>query len=1130
MPRRMRRGTAEIVDEIAAEGEAFAKRVRSRKGVSPKAATPKASRSKAPIRVVAIGASAGGLEALEQFFRNMPADSGMAFVVVQHLSPDFRSMMDELLARHSSMRIEHAIDGLKLAADTIYLNPARQHLEIAGNRLKLGPSDRRDTPNHPIDALMRSAAEQWKDKAVGIILSGTGSDGTIGAFAIREAGGTVLVQEPRTAKFDTMPRSVIERNAATLVAAADEMPALLARLVGGEPLGRAADADRAGDDAGPGGAQAAILRLLQSRFGANFSYYKTSTIGRRLKRRAMLNHLDDLPAYLAYLRTNPGELEVLYADILIGVTAFFRDGAAFEALSARVLPDLAKLMAADRQVRVWVAGCATGEEAYSLAILFSEYARVHDLPLNVKIFATDLHVRSLEAANQGLFPAESLADVGSEIVERYFERSGTHYQVSTGLRRLIVFSPHNLIKDPPFTRIDLISCRNVLIYFNETAQTKVLSLFHFALQKDGVLILGQSESLGPLQDEFEVLDRRWRIFRKIRQIQLPGSTRLLPDSPEDASLPAGLRARVSAATNAGTVERRSLIKAYDALLDRYAPTSLLVGRNNEVVHIFSGAEQYLTLKSGVLTSRVGDLLVEELRGPVGACLDTTWARREAQARRVRLSKDGRSGEVLVRTERLADHGGNADFILLTIETAGQIATPQALSVAGPSPEPEDGLHSRVVSLERDLQVTEESLQTTIEELETSNEELQATNQELMSANEELQSTNEELHAVNEELYTVSSEHQRKIEELTALTNDMDHLLRCTEVGTIFLDRELKIRRFTPAIARTFNLLARDAGRPIDHITARFSYVGFKDDLVRVLEGGQDAEHTVDVDGRTFLLRVIPFRVDDDIQGLVITLFDVTALKKIEMSLELRNKELGRANRRLEEFTYIVSHDLRAPLRTILNSAKWIEEDLAEHASDDIRAHVRRLMTYSDRLTNMLNELMAYARLDSQEAPVEMVTLQPLVLGIAEALDGEGRLDLKFEGENPTFLAHRAPLQLVFQNLIDNALKYASGARVEVTVTTEDLGTEYAFVVRDNGPGIPPRYHEKIFLPFRKLEAANEKPGTGMGLALVRKAVQDNGGAIEVLSDPDREPGTAFRFVWKKITSGEVVQKPFLGRM
>lgn len=1125
MPRRPSDGSNQLVKKRSGKARATQGKAASRRSVPLPAAPVEAEQAAATkaLRIAAIGASAGGLEALEQFFRAMPADSGLAFVVVQHLSPDFRSMMDELLARHSSMRIEHATDGLAVKPNTIYLNPPRQHLVLDEGRLRLRRSDASETPNHPIDALLKSAAEQLKGEAIGVILSGTGSDGTIGALAIREAGGTVLVQDPRTAKFDTMPRSVIERNAASISLPPDAMAPVLQELVAGHDVEEPAE----GEARSPGpddldGIQTEILRLLQRRLGVNFGYYKTATIGRRLKRRVLLNRLDSLASYLDYLRRNPGELDILYADILIGVTSFFRDREAFDVLRTVVVPRLCEQMAADRQIRVWVAGCATGEEAYSLAILFSEHARRTGLALNLKIFATDLHVRSLESANLGIYPLDCCAAIPEDILERYFERTGDRVQVSANLRRLIVFSPHNLIKDPPFTRIDLITCRNVLIYMNDVAQAKILSLFHFALQRDGILFLGQSESLGQLQEEFEGIDRRWRIFRKLRQIQLPGSTRLLPDSPGDveAQSQTPLRARVSAAQSLGTVERRSLLKAYDALLERYAPASLLVNRQNEVTQIFRGAETFLQLRPGVLSARATDLVVEELRGAVNTCIESAWKTGEPQRRRVRFFRDNRPCDVDIMAESLADHSGKGDFLLLSLaEIAPPVDQPPTIpALVVTAGAPDEGLQNRVVSLERDLQVTEESLQSTIEELETSNEELQATNQELMSANEELQSTNEELHAVNEELYTVSSEHQRKIEELTALTNDMDHLLRCTEVGTIFLDRNLRIRRFTPAIAKTFNLLARDVGRPIDHITARFSYEGLAGDLSSVLEDGTEAEHTVEVDGRSFLLRVIPFRVDSEIDGAVVTLFDVTALKKVETSLELRNKELGRVNRRLEEFTYIVSHDLRAPLRTILNSAKWIEEDLGAHASDEIRGHVKRLMTYSERLTNMLNELMAYARLDSQDAVVEEVTLQSFVQGIAEALDADGRLALSFDGDNPTFRANRAPLQLVFQNLIDNALKYCEGTKVPVAVLVEDRGEEFVFTVKDWGPGIPARYHEKIFLPFRKLEHASDKPGTGMGLALVRKAVQDNGGTIEVVSDPPKVTGTTFVFTWRKLVS------------
>ena len=1069
------------------------------------------------VPVVAVGASAGGLEALERLFNAMPIDSGLAFVIIQHLSPDFRSMMDELLARQSRMTIRHAGNGMKIEANTIYLNPPRQNLHITGNTLSLVAPLAGAVPNHPIDAFFVSLAAARGDAATGVILSGTGNDGTKGALAIMQAGGKVIVQEPGSAQFENMPRNAIEKGAASVTALPEDIPSVLIGSSQGEPVHP--EMEPVSSNADP---ETAILRILDRRYGANFSYYKRSTVGRRMQRRSALSGLHDLSGYAQMLRDDPAEQDRLFADLLIGVTAFFRDRAAFDAIATHAVPRLAGLMGADRQLRIWVPGCASGEEAYSIGILLLEHARKHNLEVNAKIFATDLHAGSLDMAGAGLFPRTRLKELAEDVRSRYFDELGGNYMAKTELRRLIVFSKHNVLKDPPFTKLDLISCRNLLIYFDETAQRKVLSLFHFALVKGGILFLGPSETVGILEEEFEILDGRWRIFGKIRDISLPGATRMLPNQPaiDTAAThegPVARRQRVAVSLR-DRIDRRPLLHAYDALLARFAPPSLLLSRGGELLHIFGDAHEYLKLRSGAFSGAVTDVIVEPLRLAVGACLDEVRvAGGMSTIREVVYDAPAGPVTVHVRGEVLRASGIEADSILVTFG-----ARPASLKLAADEKESVEqfgerrALHGKVDELQRQLRFTEESLQTTIEELETSNEELQSTNEELMSANEELQSTNEELHAVNEELYSITSEHQRKIEELTVLSHDMDHLFRCTDVGTVFLDKELRVRRFTPAAATAFHLLERDIGRPFQHISARFNYPELPRDLEQVAASAEIRERTVDIGDATLLLRIFPFRVGEATQGIVITLVDVTRLKQTERALEARNQELDRLIASLKQFTYIVSHDLRAPLRSISNSAKWIEEDLAEAASEEVRGHCQRLITYTRRLTAMLDDLREYARLDvADKSPVEL-DLKQLIGSIVESLDDGGRIKLAMHIREPTILCYRAPLSLVFQNLLDNALKYAGKDQVAVSVTVEDAGTSWRMSVADDGPGIPARHHDKIFLPFRKLTRHDDSKGTGMGLALVKKAVEDNGGAIEVASDPDQEAGSTFTFTWAKI--------------
>jgi two-component system, chemotaxis family, CheB/CheR fusion protein len=571
-------------------------------------------------------------------------------------------------------------------------------------------------------------------------------------------------------------------------------------------------------------------------------------------------------------------------------------------------------------------------------------------------------------------------------------------------------------------------------------------------------------------------------------------------------------------------DRRLLLRAYDAVLERHAPPSLLVTRSGELLHVFGDGQKYLRLRPGLFSSRLVDVVIEPLKLAITACIDLNKAALAVPLTREVSYQDanGEDVELQIRTETLGDDGQDGEHLLIVLQAKAVLATSRSRPTEPIERfEEHAAQQQRIDELERNLTFTEESLQTTIEELETSNEELQSTNEELMSANEELQSSNEELHAVNEELYSVSSEHQRKIDELIELTHDMDHLFRSSDVGTIFLDQDLKIRRYTPAVAMAFNLLERDIGRPIEHITARFSYPELKRDVLHVISTGAVVDHTVGFDNTTLMMRIFPYQISDRTRGIVMTLVDVSRLKQAERALELRNHELARLNASLEQFTYIVSHDLRAPLRTILNSAKWIEEDLEGNASEEIRGHCSRLMTYTNRLTEMLDDLMRYSRLEEGGQTAELIDVRELVASIVETIDPEQRLHIEWRGDFRPFRSSRSPLRQVFQNLLDNALKYSNLPKTHVFIGIEDLGSQYRFLVTDNGPGIQPRHHEKIFLPFRKLEHKDDKPGTGMGLALVKKAIEDNNGHIDVISDPDERPGTTFRFTWPKLPGRSV---------
>lgn len=853
----------------------------------PSAGTP-GRRARA---LVAIGASAGGLEALEKFFDHVPEDSGFAWVVIQHLDPNFRSVMDELLGRHSRLPIRKVESGMPIEPNAIYLNPARHDMSIEHDCFTIRPSEKTGGLNLPINVFFTSAAAEFGEWAIGVILSGTGSDGTKGCEAIKASGGLVFVQEPDSAKFDSMPASVFAKDLADGV----DRPENLAKLIIGSGSDQQRKPPRAQTLTSVMDPYAAIFSIIKSRFDIDFTVYKTNTMERRIKRRMGLVGSANLLDYTDMLAVNRDEVANLLKDLLLDVTAFFRDRDAFNILTEMVIVPLVERMDADVEIRVWVAGCSTGEEAYSIAICFAECAAARGKALNLKILATDIHMSSLAVASTGLYQEEAFAAVPLEIVERYFDRDGDGLRIKKTIRRLVVFSQHNLLKDPPFARIDLLTCRNVLIYFNEDAQKFALSLFHFTLVVGGTVFLGPSETLGPIADEFKAVSQKWRIYAKARNTRLLGSGVLMARGSAHVSArsldTAGLRSALSPSTRDMA---RATTGALRELLTRYAPPGFLIGRDGTLLHVFGDATKYILLKPGVFSQKIIELLPRELALLVASGLGNP--NREAFRRfRRSIRRTTDSGETLeiVTLESLSET--DLDHLLLTIDS--KEATPPQKEVAATEATAkslDENLDLRRLNeeLRADLQSTEENLQSAIEELATSNEELQSTNEELMASNEELQSTNEELHSVNEELYTVSAEHQRKIDELMQLTLDMEHLLKATQIGTIFLDEKMYVRRFTPAAVQAFNLIPQDIGRPITHITVRFQGVDFLGLLDAVNASQQVREAEVSVDGHPYLLRVLPYRAEvSDPRGAVVTLIDIGALK----SALAKVRELDRLN-------------------------------------------------------------------------------------------------------------------------------------------------------------------------------------------------------------------------------------------
>jgi two-component system, chemotaxis family, CheB/CheR fusion protein len=851
--------------------------------------------------IVGIGASAGGLDALERLFSHLPTDTGMAFVVLQHLSPDFKSLMDELLSRRTKMPIRQAEHDMAVEPNTVYLLPPMKEMIIRQQRLLLSDRDPRHGLTLPIDLFFRSLAQEAGDRAVAVILSGTGSDGSRGVQEISRAGGTVLCESPDSAQFNGMPLSAMRTGAVDQVLPPEEIALAIAAL------GQPADGGfRSKGDAADERGIDAILRLLRDEYGIDFSHYKAGTVTRRIERRLALNRSLDIDMYVEQLRADPRELSSLYEDLLIGVTRFFRDDAAFEALETRVIPELVERTAADEQIRVWVPGCATGQEAYSIAMLFHEQLTARRRPMQVKILATDVHKASLEIASAGCYADGQVVGIGEERLRRYFTHRQHGWQVAQVLRETIVFAPHNLIRDAPFTRMDLIACRNLLIYFQPHAQKTVLTLFHFALKPGGFLFLGSSESPGALLEEFDTIDEHAKLYRKRRDIRLPRDLKLpLPRSGAGPRLPAAPAAR-------GSGISPQLVAMYDRLLDRFMPPSFLVDEHGQLVDTFGGLSSLLKIRGRRPSPQLLDMLGDDLRGVVSSALNRV-KRDQESVKYAAIALPGEARAFSLVAEPLRDAHGAITHVLVTLThpEAGDAAVlvPPFADVPGARPDvpaagavaPGDLTREQQRALEEELTFTKEHLQSAMQEHETANEELQATNEELIAANEELQSTNEELHSVNEELYTVNAEYQKKNAELQELNNDIEHLLNGTDVATMFLDRLLCIRKFTPRIAETFRIIPQDVGRPIRSFTHDLDHPTLMADIERVLREGITLEvQTWDRRQRCLFLRILPYRArarqngdgpapapmpePREPDGVVLTLTDISALEQARARL------------------------------------------------------------------------------------------------------------------------------------------------------------------------------------------------------------------------------------------------------
>jgi two-component system CheB/CheR fusion protein len=836
--------------------------------------------------VVGLGASAGGIEALRSFFAHVPPKSGAAYVVILHLSPDHDSKLAEVLQTTASIPVTQVTEPVHVEADHVYVVPPNRRLEIVDGLLTLSEMTRREHRRSPVDVFFRALADANGSRSVGIVLSGTGPNGSAGLKRVKEYGGLTMAQAPEEAAHSEMPNNAIATGQVDLVLRVAEMPA---RIVDYQKRLHLVDASPAPIDlAEEPDALREILSLLRVRTGHEFSNYKAGTLLRRLQRRLHVVGLPNLASYARLIREQPQEAVTLMKELLISVTHFFRDPEAFAVLEQRVMPRLFEHKSPDDQVRVWVPGCATGEEAYSIAMLLAEHSAGIIAPPHIQVFATDLDEEAIARAREGIYTDADVVDVGESRLQRFFHREGADHRVTRELREMVLFAHHNVIKDPPFSHLDLISCRNLLIYVNRTAQERILETFHFALQPGALLMLGPSESPDGSGDLFASFDRTAHLYES----RTVTSRLVLPEAPR------AVRTRaLPRMVDPRPVERFAPLDAHHRLLEEYAPPSLVVTEDNTIVHMTSRAARYLQMVAGEPSRDLLRVVRPELRSELrGALFQAATIRTSVEVKNLPLTIEAvtRHVDLTVRPVLREDDPARGFFLVLFADSDGT-------GTAGPRVRPLDTTSEPVArQLEEELTRVKAQLRTTVEQYEAQVEEAQATaeehqamNEELRSSAEELETSKEELQSVNEELITVNQELKIKIEELRLSTDDLRNLINSTDLATIFLDRSLRLKMTTPRTKDIFNILDTDVGRPLSDITHRLAYGNLADDLRLVLDRLQSVDREVPTtDDRWFSMRVRPYRTTDDrIDGVVMTFQDITARRQAEREVAQSEERL-----------------------------------------------------------------------------------------------------------------------------------------------------------------------------------------------------------------------------------------------
>ncbi len=1067
--------------------------------------------------VVAIGASAGGLDACRKLLDALPADIGMAFIIVQHLDPLHESMMAELLTSHTVMKVNQAKHGMLIERDHVYIIPPGSYLAAAQGKLQLSVPTERHGTRLPFDFLLHSLANDFGTRAIGIILSGTGADGSLGLQAVKEKGGLVIAQDPKEASFDGMPRSAILTGQVDLVLPLAKISDALVKFERGTVVAQALKETGSQDKAQDWLLR--IIELLRTKTAHDFTLYKPGTLQRRIERRMAMAAIERgaLDQYFKLLENNTEELNLLAQDLLINVTSFFRDPKVFEYLAAHIVPDLVAKQSADLPLRIWIAGCSTGEETYSIAMLFREAIAAAKSSVKLQIFASDVDSDAVVSAREGSFPDTITAEVSPERLAKFFSKEEHGFRVLPELRGIVVFTVQDLLADPPFSRLDFVSCRNLLIYLGPEAQSKAISLFHFALRQGGVLLLGNSESAGDIDGRFEVISKAERVYRHIGRSRA-SDLNFLPGAEE--------RGRLYARSGQGQPPSRDVVLSdlcRRHVMEQYGPAAVLINHKFECLFSLGSTDRYLRVPAGHPTHDLLAMAPQSLRSKLRSVIQRSIQENAPAVTVAQANGQGDGGLYKIEVKPIACEGEQL-LLVCFIDQPKQTHTQDRHAASGNS--------ERVVELERELESTRTELQGAIHSLELSSEEQKAFNEEASSVNEEFQSTNEELltskeelQSLNEELTALNSQLQETLDRQRTASNDLQNILYSTDVATLFLDIDLNIRFFTPATKSLFNVIPGDIGRPLADLHSLSADTALPADARTVVQNQAPIEREIETEsGVWFIRRILPYRTHANrVEGVVITFTDVTERKRIRKALEAAKQQAEMANAAKSRFLAAASHDLRQPLQSLALLqgllAKVVEGEKA-------KKFVARIDETLGAMSGMLNTLLDINQIDSGTIRAEMVSFE--IEDLLSRLSNEftyhaqaKRLQMRVVSCSLSVCSDPRLLEQMIRNLLSNALKYTKHGKVLLGCRrrTGLLSIE----IWDTGVGIPEGELHAIFEEYHQLDnAARERSrGLGLGLSIVQRLGRLLGHRVRVRSQHGK--GSVFSIDIKLPLSGPARQ-------